>query len=102
MNAALGSSSYITAYFEIEVQEGTNVSKIYQASIRVNNAVAQVGATVPSPVDEYYTKAQAVAQFPTKVMAAGEQFTITSPSGTYQRIFGVDDGGNAIDQIVPV
>lgn len=102
LNTWIGSSDYKEAYFEIEIQEGTNVSKIYQATVRVKNSVAQVGATVPSPVDEYFTKAQTTSQFIQKIMAAGEQITITSPGNVYQRILGVDDGGNVIDTVVPV
>lgn len=101
LNSWLGSSDSKDAYFEIEVQEGSNVSKIFQATVTVKNSVAQVGATVPSPVDEYFTKAQVEAQFLRHFNGAGIQVAILSPSGNYQRIFGVDDGGNAIDQILP-
>lgn len=102
LNTWLGSSTYKDGIFEIEIQEGSNVSKIYQATVRVNNSVAQVGATVPSPADEYYTKAQADQQFVKPVGDAGRQVTLTSPGNVYQRIFGVDDNGQPIDQILPV
>lgn len=102
LNTWIGSSDSKAGYFEIEIQEGTNVLKAYQATVTVKNSVAQVGATVPSPVDEYFTKAQTTAQFVPKVMPAGEQITITSPGGVYQRILGIDDGGNVIDQVLPV
>ena len=102
LNAWLGSSAYKDGIFEIEIQEGLNVSKIYQVGIRVQNSVAQVGATVPSPVDEYYTKAQADQQFVKPVGDAGRQITITSPGGIYQRVFGVSDNGEPIDQTFPV
>lgn len=102
LNSYIGSSDSKSAYFEIEIQEGTARTKIYTAIVTIQNAVTQVGATNPTPVDEYLTKAQTTAQFVSKVMPAGEQITITSPSGTYQRIIGVDDGGAAIDIILPV
>jgi hypothetical protein len=102
LNTWLGSSEYKTGYFEIEIQEGSNVSKIYRAEVRVHNSVSQVGAVVPSPVDEYYTKAQADAQFLKPISSAGVQVTITSPGGIYQRVFGVTDEGQPIDQILPV
>lgn len=102
LNTWIGSSSSKSAYFEIELQEGTAVTKIYQALIEVKNSVVQIGVTSPSPVDSYLTTASADQQYARKVGAAGEQFTITSPGGVYQRVFGVDDGGNAIDQILPV
>lgn len=102
LNTYLGSSDSKSAYFEIEIQEGTARNKIYTGVITLQNAVTQVSSTVPTPVDEYLTKAQISAQFVQKILPAGEQITITSPSGTYQRILGVDDGGAAIDIILPV
>ena len=102
LNSWLSTTEEKQAYFEIEIQEGSNVIKAYLTTVWVKQSVAQVGAVVPSPVDEYYTKAQADQQFLKPIGSAGVQVTITSPGGTYQRIFGVDDGGNAIDQIVPV
>lgn len=91
-----------SAFFEIEIQEGSNVVKLYVQTVTVQNAVAQVGAVVPSPVDEYYTKAQADQQFEKPVGEPGRQKTYTSPSNLYQRIIGVTDEGLPIDQIVPV
>lgn len=101
LNAWLTSDS-LSAYFEIEVQEGSNVSKIYLQTVTVKKSVAQVGATVPSPVDEYYTKAQANAQFLQPISPAGVQHTITSPGAVYVRIIGVTDDGVPVDQILPV
>jgi hypothetical protein len=102
LNTWIGSLVDGTAYFEIEVTEGSNVQKIYVASVTVKQSVAPTGATTPSPVDDYYTKAQVESQFLKPVSSAGVMHTILSPSGTYQRIIGVDDGGNVIDQVLPV
>jgi hypothetical protein len=102
LNAYLGSSDSKTAYIEIEIQEGTARNKIFIAAITLQNAVSQITSVAPTPLDEYYTKPQVTAQFVAKVMPAGEQITITSPGGIYQRIVGVDDGGAPIDIILPV
>lgn len=102
LNSWLGSSDSKTGYFEIELQEGTNVIKAFQASVTVKNSVAQVGATVPSPTDSYYTKSQADMQFVKKVLLPGEQLNIPSPGNIYMRVLGVDDGGNVIDQVLPI
>lgn len=103
LNTWLGSSDSKQGYFEIELQEGSsNTSKIYQVGVTVKNSVLQVGATVPSPADEYYTKAQADQQFVKPVGEAGRQLTLTSPGNVYQRILGVTDDGQPIDQIVAV
>jgi hypothetical protein len=91
-----------SGYFEIEIQEGSNVSKILRVSVTAIKSVVQVGSAVPSPVDEYFTKEQVKSQFVQFVMAPGQQLTITSPGNVYQRILGIDDGGNLIDQVVPV
>jgi hypothetical protein len=100
LNTYLGSDSSKAAYFEIAISEGTARSVIYIASVTLQNAVTQSGAVVPTPVDEYYTKAQADSQFVRKI--ENGFVTVTSPGGTYQRVLGVDDGGAAIDQILPV
>jgi len=91
-----------SAYLEIEIQEGTARNKIFIGTITLQNAVSQVSSTAPTPLDEYFTKPQVTAQFAQKVLPAGEQFTITSPSGNKQRILGVDDGGNTIDTVIDV
>lgn len=100
MSTFLGSSESKEALFEIEIQEGSNVNKIYQATVTVRNSVSQVGAVVPSPVDEYFTKAQTIAQFLQHFNAAGIQGTFVSPNGVYQRIIGVNDEGQSVDQII--
>ncbi len=102
LNTYLGSDSTKTAYLEIEVQEGTARTKVFIGQITLQNAVTQVSSVAPTPNDEYYTKAQIVAQFVPRVMEAGGQLTITSPGNLKQRVIGVDDGGNAIDQTFDV
>lgn len=102
LNSWLSSSEYKDAYFEIEIQEGSNISKVYLSTVRVYQSVSQVGAIVPSPVDEYYTKAQNDQQFLKPISGPGVQHTLTSPGNVYQRIFGVTDDGQPIDQILPV
>lgn len=102
LNTYLGSSETKSAYFEIEIQEGTARQKIIILPITLQNAVTQVSAVAPTPQDEYFTKAQIVAQFVPRVMEAGGQITITSPGNAKQRVLGVDDGGVPIDQIFDV
>lgn len=102
LNTWLGSTDDKTAYFEIEVTEGSDLQKIYLAQVTVKQSVLPAGATVPSPVDQYYTIAQTESQFLKPVSPAGVMHTITSANGLYQRIIGVDDGGNVIDQVLPV
>lgn len=103
MNSHIGSSSEVDVYFEIETQEGAeSANKVYQVGIKVKNSVAPIGAVVPTPVDEYFTKNQTTSQFMPNVGPAGRQQTYTSPGNVYQRIIGVTDEGQPVDQIVPV
>lgn len=102
MNSFIGANQTVAAYLEIEVQEGTARSKILLVPVTIQNAITQLAVTVPAPLDEYLTKAQQNAQFVQKIMPASETVTFTSPSGNYQRVVGVGDGGEAIDQILPV
>ena len=101
MNSYIGGQSTAAAFFEIEIQEGTARSKIFVGSITLQNAVTQNAVTTPTPVDEYFTKAQTEQQFVKKVMPSSEQITITSPMNLYQRIIGVGDDGMPIDNILP-
>lgn len=101
-NSYLGASDTKPAFFEIEIQEATARTKVYVEIVTLKNAVTQVGGTVPSPVDEYLTKAQTVAQFMPRIGEAGGQQTFTSPGNIYQRIIGVTDDGSPIDQILAV
>lgn len=102
LNTYLGSADSKVAHLEIEIQEGTARTKILTIDVTLQNAVTQVSAFVPTPVDEYLTKAQQVAQFVQKILPASEQLTFTSPNGLKQRIIGVNDDGTPIDQILDV
>lgn len=101
MNTYIGANATVPAFLEIEWSEGTARSKVV-LPVTLQNAVTQPGSAGPAPATEYYTKPETNAQFVSKVMPQGEQITITSVGNLYQRILGVDDGGNAIDQIIPV
>ncbi len=86
-----------SAYFEIEMQEGTARSKIYVAQVTLQNSPTIIGNETPTPVDEYYTKAQVEQQFVKKVMPAGESITMTTPDGTKQIVIQpLDDGTTTI------
>lgn len=98
LNAYLGAADSKPAYFEIEMQEGTARNKILTIPITLQNAVTQVGAIVPGPVDEYLTKAQMFQQFVPKLLGPGETITFTTPDGLNQRVLGAGNGQVAIDQ----
>lgn len=101
MNSYIGSDPTKAAFLEIEWSEDTARSKIV-IPIILENAVTQPGSAGPAPSVEYLTKAETFAQFQPNIMPAGRQSTWTSPNGVWQRIIGVSDNGEPIDQIVPV
>lgn len=100
MNTYVDADS-VAIFLEIEWAEGTARSKAI-IETTVEKAVTQPGSAGPASVTEYYTKAETNAQFVSKIMPAGEQLTLTSPNGLWQRIIGVGDGGETIDTVVAV
>lgn len=101
LNSFVGNNETVGAFLEIEWSEGTARTKAV-FPITISNSITQPGSAGPSPATEYFTKNETSSQFMPKVGPAGGQQTYTSPNGLYQRIIGVDDGGLAIDQVVPV
>lgn len=102
INSLIGANATATGYFEIEITENTSRQKIYVQAITLRNAVAQPSTTAPTPITEYMTRAEADSKYVKFLGSAGETVTLTSSSGTFQRIIGVTDGGEPIDQILPV
>lgn len=101
LSAYVGSSASVTAYIQIEVVEGTTAHILYQAQVTIKNSVTQPTTSSPDPTNTYRTAAESDGLYLKAVNGAGIQLTLISPSGNYQRIIGVDDGGAAIDEILP-
>ena len=102
MNSYVGSASSVTAYFQIEFsQGGAGWTPIFQQQVTVKNSVTQPTTTQPDPVERYYTAQEADGLFLTPIMRQGLQLVAISPSGNWQRVWGVDDNGTAIDQVLP-
>jgi hypothetical protein len=102
IDAFLGSAAAKTAYFEINLTGGANRTTILQATFTLKAVVDELGSTVPAPTDQYLTKAESVALFAKRVNDPGVRIVLVSPSGTYGRELGVDDAGNAIDNVFPI
>lgn len=101
MSAYVGSNASVSAYFQIELTETGGVpTVIYQRQVTIQNSVTQPTTTSPDVSQTYYTAQQTDGLFLKAVNGAGVQLTMISPSGTYQRIWGVDDAGQPIDQIL--
>ena len=102
LNTLVGSNTSIQAYFQFTAVDSAGGRRVlYQETVTVTNSVIQPTTTSPDPVVTYYTAAETDGLFLKAVNGAGVQLTMISPSGNYQRIWGVDDAGQPIDQILP-
>lgn len=96
-------NSISNLYFQVQLSHGANWRTIYNQKITVVKSPIDPTSTanVPDPVSEYYTRTMADNRFLSLgVNGPGRTTTLQSPSGTYLREIGVDDNGNAIDNIV--
>jgi hypothetical protein len=102
MNTAIGSASSVASFFEIQLGDSSDYRTAYSAAITVNATVMTGGAAsaIPDPADEYYTKSETSGLFVPR--SGSESITLVSPDGTWQRVLGVDNDGNAIDDLIPV
>lgn len=102
MNAYVGSSASVNAYLQVAVSETGGVWRVvYQRTITIENSVAQPTTTSPDPTKTYRTAEESDGLYLTPVMRAGIQLVAISPDGTKQRIWGVDNAGAPIDQVLP-
>jgi hypothetical protein len=100
MNAAIGSSDSLSSYFEIQLGDSAEYRTIYNAGITVYSTVMTSGAaaTLPTAADQYYTKEEVAGLF--AKLFGSETITLQSPDGTRFRTLGVDNDGNAIDDLI--
>lgn len=100
ITALLGANNQVTSTFEIELGLAGDYDTPIQIPVVLKKAVIATGSPVPPPGTEYYTVPAANATFVRKLGLAGETITLVSPNGVYGRILGVDNNGNATDDIV--
>ncbi len=96
----IGSLSEKSAYFELNITESGNRNTILQSTFTIRAVVDELGSTVPSPTDQYLTRAESEAAFLKKKEGAGITWVAVSPNGIYGRELGVADDGTAIDNII--
>lgn len=101
-NAYIGSTASVSAYFEVQMVEGSARVKLYRASIVFAQGIVQPASTAPDPASEYYTKAQIESLFLRPVNSAGQTLTLRSDDGSWDRILGITNDGVPIDDQVPV
>lgn len=95
------STSPKTAYIELDITDAASRWRSYWA-VTCSKSLTKLTTSSPDPAQEYFTKAQSDGRYLQPILTAGQTVTYTSPSGTWQRIIGVDDNGQPIDQILQV
>lgn len=102
MNAAISTAASISSFFEIQIGDSADYRTAYSSAITINATVMTGGAAAatPTPVEEYYTKAETSGLFVPR--SGSETITLVSPDGTWHRILGVDNDGNAIDDLIEI
>lgn len=93
-------TTHVTAgtpvYFGIKV----NDREVFQQLLTARLPTIAVGASVPAPVDDYRTKAEADQLYAKKDGANGDTIFLRSPGGIYGVILGVNDDGTLRSDIV--
>jgi len=100
VNSHIGANSSATAYFEVNLTLAGNRTTILQTTFLLKAVVDELTATVPTPTDQYLTKAEMLSTFARLVGANGQTIILKSPGGIYGRELGVNDDGTAIDNII--
>src|SRR6185369_123730 len=100
IDSYIGALDTRRAYFEVNVTLAGGRETIFQGQLDLRAVVDELASTVPSPVDQYLTKAEILAMFLKIVNDAGVTATFKSPGGIYGRELGVADDGSAIDNII--
>lgn len=100
MNTAVGSSDSISSFFEIQLGDSGNYRTAYNSAITIYATVMTSGAaaSLPTVADQYYTKEEIAGLF--VKLYGSETVTLVSPDGTRFRTLGIDNDGNAIDDLI--
>jgi hypothetical protein len=101
MTAYIGAAASMPAYVQIAVSETGGVWRVvYQRAITIENSVAQPTTTSPDPTKTYRTAEESDGIYLQPQMRPGIQLVAISPNELFQRVWGVDNNGTAIDQIL--
>lgn len=90
----IGSLPLKQAWFELNLTNAGNRTTILQVNFNIKAVVDELTSTVPTPTNQYLTKAEILA-----LLASKLDRLIKSPSGTYGRELGVADDGTPTDSI---
>lgn len=95
----LGASDAKGSVFEVEVVGTDGSRQTTQAKCNIKAEVKESG-TAPVPTIDYLTAAECYAIFLRYINEPGRTVMFKSPNGSWGRVLGVDNDGNAVDDIV--
>jgi len=79
-------------YLEIKLVESGYAYSVFSTRVTVNKSVTDSGATAPTPVEDYMTRAENLGTFQKKVGTAGEALILTSAAGVRIALSASDSG----------
>jgi hypothetical protein len=100
IDAFLGAAASKLAYFEVNLTGGGARTTILQTAFTLKAVVDELTAVVPTPTDQYLTKAESLAMFAKFLNDLGAVIVLKSPNGVYGRELGVNNDGSAADNII--
>jgi hypothetical protein len=96
----IGSQPQASAFFEINLTYAGGRITILQVPLLLRAVCDELTGTVPTPTDQYLTKAECLALFVKYINDAGKTITLTSPTtGKLVELGANDDGSFMADSI---
>lgn len=100
VDALIGAAPSVLAYFELNLTIAGCRNTILQTTFNLRAVVDELAGTVPTPTDQYLTKAECLALFAKYINDAGRTITLTSPiTGKLIELGANDDGTFMADSI---
>lgn len=93
IDAAIGALASVTAWFELNLTLAGARTTILQNNFLLRAVVDELTSNVPTPTDQYLTKAESVNTFMPRTGAAGDVLTLVSPDGSKRVQIGIDNNG---------
>lgn len=100
VDTLIGAAPSVLAYFELNLTIAGGRNTILQTTFNLRAVVDELAGTVPTPTDQYLTKAECLALFAKYINDAGRTITLTSPTtGKLIELGANDDGSFEADKI---
>ncbi len=96
----LGVASSKTAILEINTTLAGARETILQATFNLRAVVDELTSTVPTPTDQYLTKAETLAGFVKFINSPGDRIVLKSANGVYGLELGCNDDGTMLANVI--